>query len=178
MKQRALQATRRAESSVKLGSLPEIMAIAAVGPLAVLAKWQAAGQRIYVVTRHASGIRGRAVGTLAGFDKFLNLLLNDVEETYTAIIKVHRVKQQIVHDQAGGAVQTAQQSGEQQAVPAVSTRTRTRWCRKQEHRYRQLDQILLRGDSIVLASGTPPALPLRPAGVASTQAAAASRSTT
>jgi small nuclear ribonucleoprotein (snRNP)-like protein len=153
-KQRALQAAQRAEASVKLGSLAAIMSTAAVGPLAVLAKWHAAQQRIYVVTRHASGIRGRAVGTLVGYDKHLNLLLKDVEETYTVIVKVQRVKQQVVQQQQ----QQQQQQGESTGQQAPVVRTRSRWCRKQQHRHRQLDQILLKGDSIVLVSGTPPQL--------------------
>lgn len=156
-KQRALQAAQRAEASVKLGSLTTIMSAAAVGPLAVLAKWHAAQQRIYVVTRHATGVRGRAVGTIAGFDKYLNLLLKDVEETYTVIVKVQRAKQQVVQQLQQQGEPEGQQ--EQQQTPAV----RTRWCRKQQHRHRQLDQILLKGDNIVLVSGTPPQLQL-PAG--------------
>lgn len=173
-KQRALQATQRAEASVKLGSLHEIMTIAAVGPFAVLAKWHAAGQRIYVVTRHTSGVRGRAVGTLVAFDKFMNVLLRDVDESYTVIVKVPRVKQQAAQ---GNQAETAQPGHEQhqqqqQQGASVPARTRTRWCRKQQHRHRQLDQILLRGDNIVLISGTPPSLQL-PAPEAAAQAAEA-----
>lgn len=160
LKQRALQATQRAEASVKLGTLPAIMALAAVGPLAVLAKWHAAGQRIYVVTRHASGVRGRAVGTLVAFDKYMNLLLRDVEETYTVIVKVKRVKQQVLTQGQEFQPPQQQQQPSDSSVPA--TRTRTRWCRKQQHRFRQLDQILLKGDNIVLVSGTPPQLQLPP----------------
>jgi small nuclear ribonucleoprotein (snRNP)-like protein len=169
-KQRALQAAQRAEASVKLGSLAAIMSTAAVGPLAVLATWHAAQQRIYVVTRHASGVRGRAVGTLVGYDKYLNLLLKDVEETYTVIVKVQRVKQQVMHQQQQQVVQQQQQQvvqqqqqqqqGESEGQQAPAVRTRTRWCRKQQHRHRQLDQILLKGDNIVLVSGTPPKLQL------------------
>ena len=157
-KQRALQATQRAEASVKIGSLADIMATATAdpGPLTVLTKWHAANQRIYVVTRHASGVRGRAVGTLVAFDKFMNLLLRDVEETYTVIVKVQRTKQQ-----PAGQTQQPQHEQQQQAPGgAGSNRTRTRWCRKQQHRFRQLDQVLVRGDNVVLVAGTPPSLQL------------------
>jgi small nuclear ribonucleoprotein (snRNP)-like protein len=136
------------------------------------------------------------------FDKYLNLLLRDVEEAYTVIVKVQRVKQQVVQQpqllQAQGVAkqeqgqqqqqqldqqlrldpqqqqqqaqrqqqQTQQQQEHQQQAPqAPSTRTRTRWCRKQQHRFREMDQILLRGDNIVLVSGSPPPLSLQPAGL-------------
>jgi small nuclear ribonucleoprotein (snRNP)-like protein len=192
------------------------MALAATtpGPFAVLARWQAAQQRVYVVTRHAAGVRGRAVGTLVGFDRFLNLLLRDVEEHYTVIVKVQRTKQQQQDVQQdvqqqhqlnappGQQQQPVQASGppeqqphdlpqQQQQQPAgqrhdrqaasdgsssssrpATTRTRTRWCRKQEHRFRQLDQILLRGDSVVLVSGTLPG-PGRMAAAGAAAAAAA-----
>lgn len=172
-KQRALQATQRAEASVKVGSLHTIMAAAAVGPLAVLAKWHAAQQRIYVVTRHASGVRGRAVGTLVGFDKYMNLLLKDVEETYTVVVKVQRVKQ-VQQQQEGQQQQVQQQLQEgQHQQQATAIRTRTRWCRKQQQRYRQLDQILLKGDNIVLVSGTPPAALQLPGNTSAKPAAAA-----
>jgi small nuclear ribonucleoprotein (snRNP)-like protein len=193
LKQRALQATKQAEASVKLGTLPDIMqsAVTAGGPIAALATWQSAGQRVYVVTRHASGVRGRAVGTLVAFDKYMNLLLRDVEETYTVIVKVQRVKQQVLQNQQQQQQQglpadqqqqrqgttgdqqqqqqpqqphqqqpqgqSAEQQQRQQPGPPA-TRTRTRWCRKQQQRYRRLDQILLKGDNIVLVSGNPPPL--------------------
>lgn len=143
----------------------------------MLAKWHASQQRIYVVTRHASGVRGRAVGTLVAFDKYLNLLLKDVEETYTVIVKVQRIKQQQqLPPQAGQqqappppplaqeqqpserTQQQQQQPGRQQmqAEAGRAVRTRTRWCRKQQQRYRHLDQVLLKGDNVVLLSGSPP----------------------
>lgn len=214
LKQRAIQAAKRAEASVKIGTLPAIMSAAAVGPLAVLAKWQSAAQRIYVVTRHASGVRGRAIGTLMAFDKYLNLLLRDVEEAYTVIVKVQRVKQQVVQQpqlpqlQCAGEQEQGQQQQQrkqqhaqqqqnqqqmqpaqqqqqaqlppqqpqhqhqQQPTQAPSIRTRTRWCRKQQHRYRQLEQILLRGDNIMLVSGSPPPLGLQPSSVSRANAQA------
>lgn len=204
LKQRALQAASRAEASVKLGSLLAIMDAAAVGPLAVLAKWHASQQRIYVVTRHASGVRGRAVGTLVAFDKYLNLLLRDVEETYTVIVKVQRIKQQqqqqvppqagrqqpplpppLPHQQQQREAHQQQQPEQQQhpgqqrpeqqqqaEAAGRGVSTRTRWCRKQQQRYRHLDQILLKGDNIVLLSGSAPSN-LQPAAAAAGAAAAA-----
>lgn len=177
--------------------------------MAVLAKWQAAGQRVLVVTRHAAGVRGRAIGVLKGFDKFMNLILADAEEVYTVIIKVPRQKQQQqgglpeqpcsftadadaaqIDEQHSRLVlqqqpchppqqqegiqlhrqltdpqqhqqQQVQQSQRQQHVEhdhraVAAGRSRVRWCRKQEQRYRRLDQVLIVGDNVVLVSGQPP----------------------
>ncbi len=48
--------------------------------------------RVRVVTRHACGVRGVAVGSLRSFDKFFNMVLADVEEIYTVMVKEHREK--------------------------------------------------------------------------------------
>jgi small nuclear ribonucleoprotein (snRNP)-like protein len=210
LKQRALTAAQRAEAGVHIAPLASIMAKAAEGPLAVLAKWQQSGQRVLVVTRHAAGVRGRAVGTLRAFDRFMNLVLAHVEEQYTVIIKVPREKQQqqqgpdhpgtascsrAADTDLAGARQQQQQHEQQQqrlqqqqdtqqqvdlqqqsqdlqhlqqALPPISQqqqqckqgapgRLRIRWCRKQVQRFRQLDQVLIVGDNIVLVSGDPPA---------------------
>lgn len=216
LKQRAQKVAQRAKASVRIQPLAAIMLLAAKGPLAVLAKWQASAQQVYVVTRHAAGVRGRATGVIRAFDRFMNVVLSDVEEAYTVIIKVPRVKQQQVqqHQQqhqeveaTGSAThesieeqqpqqqiaeimgllplpqQQEQQQQEQQEAcckeqqqepvqqhlasssqqqmqplqqQSSHMRTRVRWCRKQEHRYRKLDQVLLKGDSIVLISNQPP----------------------
>lgn len=150
------------------------------GPLSILHTWTGAQQRVCVVTRHAVGVRGRATGTLRGFDRFMNLLLLDVEEDYTVIIKVPRYKGQEPQQQqqppqqqqqqpgsiaAGGALLGQQQRGiDEEAAATVAThapgavagasqrpdRVRVRWCRKQEHRFRKMEQVLIRGDSVVL----------------------------
>lgn len=62
------------------------------GPLLVLHDWLKSGQPVQVVTRHACGVRGKAVGTLRAFDRFMNLILVDVQEWYTVIVKVKRDK--------------------------------------------------------------------------------------
>lgn len=40
-------------------------------------------QRVCVITRYVNAIRGSLRGTLVAFDKHLNMVLLDVEETYT-----------------------------------------------------------------------------------------------
>lgn len=48
--------------------------------------------RVRVVTRHAAGPRGVAVGTLVAYDRWMNVVLRDVEETYSVRVRVTRTK--------------------------------------------------------------------------------------
>ena len=48
------------------------------------------GTKVRVVTKHARGVRGEAVGTLVATDKFVNLVLRDVEEQYRVRVMVER----------------------------------------------------------------------------------------
>ncbi|KAF5832235.1 hypothetical protein DUNSADRAFT_11964 [Dunaliella salina] len=48
--------------------------------------------RVRVDTRHASGRRGSAVGTLIAYDRYMNLILLDVLENYTVLLKVPRIR--------------------------------------------------------------------------------------
>ena len=92
------------------------------GPLSLLARWYALRASIRIVTRHDRGVRGIATGVLVAFDRHMNLVLKDVEETYTVLKWVERT--------------TA--SGKQ------------RQGRKQEKRQRRLKQVFIAGNSIVL----------------------------
>lgn len=65
-----------------------------------------------------------ATGTLVAFDKHMNLVLRDVQETYTVLLRIERTTH----------------SG------------RTRRCRKQEQRQRKLKQVFVAGNSVVLVS--------------------------
>lgn len=51
------------------------------GPCAVLHKLQR--QRVCVVTRYVNSVRGLVTGVLVAFDKHMNLILRDVEESYS-----------------------------------------------------------------------------------------------
>lgn len=98
------------------------------GPLLLLRDWYAQRQRVRVVTRHERGVRGVAVGLLLAFDKHLNLVLRDVEETYTVLVTAERVG-------ASGKV---------------------RRCPKQERRQRKLKQVFLVGSGVVAVSAAGP----------------------
>ena len=104
--------------------LQEIAEQVRQGPLLLLRRWCEQRQAVRVVTRHERGVRGAAVGTLLAFDKHCNLVLRDVEETYTVLLRAERTT-------AGGA---------------------TRRCPKQERRQRKLRQVFLAGSSVVLVS--------------------------
>ncbi len=74
-------------------SLEHVLAAAPTpGPLGSLHRWRAAGAVVRVTTRHASGVRGRAVGRLVAFDRFMNLVLQDVTEQYTVRLKVTKTR--------------------------------------------------------------------------------------
>lgn len=105
----------------KINPLDEIASKCTTGPLGRLAEWYHQRQIVHLVTRHSSGIRGKAKGTLVAFDKHFNLVLRDVEETYTVLLKIWRQ-----NDHGKG-----------------------RWCRKQEHRRRRLKQVFVAGNSVV-----------------------------
>jgi small nuclear ribonucleoprotein (snRNP)-like protein len=57
-------------------------------PLCCLQRWHEQGARVRVVTRHATGVRGVAEGELMAYDLYMNLVLRDVTERYTVLIKV------------------------------------------------------------------------------------------
>ncbi|UPQ97497.1 hypothetical protein HOP50_01g07910 [Chloropicon primus] len=96
----------------------------ALGPLGVLEKAMRTGQKVMVVTRHKSGIRGVCLGLVAAFDKHFNLVLRDVDERYTVLHKV---------------------------APEGEKET-DRWKKKLKYYRRHVPQMLLRGEGIVLVS--------------------------
>lgn len=84
-KERALQQEEMVLQSCRY-SMATVQSYVKPGPLRLLAGWL--GQRVRVMTRHARGPRGLLHGTLIAYDKFMNLVLRDVEETYSVQIKV------------------------------------------------------------------------------------------
>eukprot|EP00887_Chlorella_sp_A99_P006588 scaffold3.g6588.t1 len=127
---REVVAARAERCAPRASPLDELAARVRGGPLLLLRRAYAARGRVRVVTRHARGVRGVAEGTLAAFDKYFNMVLRDVEEAYTVLLRnVER--------------------------PAGGGGGRTRRAPKQEARQRKLRLAFLRGDSVVMVSLPP-----------------------
>ena len=144
------------------------------GPLSLLRDCYRRGGRVRVVTKHGRGIRGTSVGacksrafmrhtlrtasclvsqgglkvhagTLTAFDKYMNLVLRDVEETYVVLLQLWRGKPTLFNQPMPG-------NGDEAATQRESARERFRRCKKQEHRQRTLKQVFVRGDCVVLVA--------------------------
>lgn len=118
------QERERQKGRARINPIDEIAARFSEGPLGLLSRCYKQRSAVRVVTRHDRGIRGVATGTLVAFDKHMNLVLRDVEESYTVLLSVERPTQH------GGM----------------------RRCRKQEKRHRRLKQVFLAGNSVALVS--------------------------
>ena len=76
--------------SLKTNPIDAIVQRVREGPLLLLKACYQQRSRVRVVTRHAHGVRGASEGTLVAFDRYLNLVLRDVEEQYTVLLRVQR----------------------------------------------------------------------------------------
>ncbi|CAL8470332.1 g9874 [Coccomyxa elongata] len=147
----------RQEAAAAAARPPALQRVAAAvpeGPLSMLRRaCNSREQKVRVVTRHRRGVRGVATGFLRGFDKYMNLLLWDTDEHYTVRLRLERSKVVGVPvedtDDAGGSPQQGKMKR------GKMERSRLVW--KQEKRRRHLQQVLLRGSSIVLVSTVPAA---------------------
>lgn len=171
------EASRRAvrdhmdrREQLKQNVLQQLVERVQEGPLTLLKRCLLERRSVRVVTRHAHGVRGVAVGTLRAFDKYLNMVLRDVEERYTVLLCEPRTKTKVVlRPVAGSSAEASGQSGagagnaNRSDAPSADeacvgeqlqqlTVECTRWRRRQDHRKRQLKQVLLRGDSVVMVS--------------------------
>jgi small nuclear ribonucleoprotein (snRNP)-like protein len=127
-------------------------------------------------------MRAAAAGVLVAFDKHMNLVLRDVEERYTVLLRVQKVKPPRAgtcgcrcHSGAGAARRQGSHPASsmllqrpelclllnslvrQCVIPCCPAGVegsceRVRWVRQQEHRRRQLRQVFVRGDSVVLVA--------------------------
>jgi small nuclear ribonucleoprotein (snRNP)-like protein len=93
------------------------------GPLSVLVKAFDEGRRVRVATRHRTGIRGVATAYVKAFDVYMNLVLQDVQETYSVRLR-HTVED-----------------------PKRPGRTRVKYALEQ--RSRHMNQVFLRGEQVV-----------------------------
>jgi len=94
------------------------------GPLSWLADKAKAKSTVRVITRHRRGTRGVAEGSLIAFDKHMNLVLRNVEETYTVRLLIDK----------------EMPNGSRRRRPVLETRKRS------------LPNVLLTGRSVVCVS--------------------------
>lgn len=147
---------REQDKAAKGNTLDKITEKFKEGPLLLLRRYYSTSVRLQVVTRHASGVRGTAVGYLHGFDKFMNLVLMNVDETYTVMVRVPHPYIVTVDEPADPqpleplyAINPDTGQQEQQLVMIQKQVNKFRWKRKAEQRKRRLLQVFLRGDNIV-----------------------------
>ena len=139
------------------------------GPLSLLKRAYDSKSRVRVLTRHARGVRGSAVGTLCGFDVFMNLILKDVVEEYSVRVSVTRERPprkareegEEAEEEAEGEEETKERGGgggggeeKKKGEKTTPPRRRLRHCYRVEARTRSLRLVFLRGDSVVLVSSS------------------------
>ncbi|DBA85561.1 TPA: hypothetical protein ACH3X2_000493 [Trebouxia sp. C0005] len=91
---------REQDRAAKGNTLDKITEKFKEGPLLLLRRYYKTSVRLQIVTRHASGVRGTATGYLHGFDKFMNLVLMNVDEDYTVMTRVPHPYTVMVHEPA------------------------------------------------------------------------------
>ncbi|GAQ87908.1 hypothetical protein KFL_003870050 [Klebsormidium nitens] len=148
----AAQQRAKAHKSVRLAAaaekergkekiLDKIAASCGEGPLALLQRCYAQRRPVQVYTRHRRGLRGTATGFLKAFDKFCNLVLQDVEESYSVLTEAPRtVWVKAGAGRGSGAAGGGARVQEERLFP------------KLEHRKRHLNQVFVRGDNVVLVT--------------------------
>lgn len=145
IEQATRSSTTREDQIERQPPLQVLAAKVCKGPLLLLRRAYEDKGLIRLVTRHARGVRGVAIGTLVGFDYHMNLLLRDVKETYTVLLKVCRI---IPARDSGDGSSTVYDS----TPDNLRLGERIRWGKKQEVRQRSLKQVFVRGDNVVLVS--------------------------
>ncbi|CAK9202709.1 unnamed protein product [Sphagnum troendelagicum] len=140
------------------------------GPLGLLVECYEKRGRVLVWTRHAHGIRGTLVGFLLAVDKHFNMVLQDVDEQYTVRRQVPRLVRK-----RGGHIRSSQQEDKEIQCPPeancideyLGNQTVQEECGesveclirdmmelklfpKLERRRRHLNQVFVRGDSVVM----------------------------
>ena len=94
------------------------------------------------MTRHATGVRGVAFGYLIAFDRYTNLILQDVTEHYT--VRLRRAEASDATDDGVGVPGTPRGKGR------VKTKIST------DRRTRHVQQVFLRGEQVVSVATSPP----------------------
>lgn len=147
---------RREAEELKYSVISRIAESVKRGPLLLLRQSYDSGKRVRVVTRHARGVRGTATGVLKAFDKHMNLVLQDVQESYTVRLKIQRrklVPRQVARDASLEGMDPSEGGPDYELVE------QSRSAFKLDHRHRNLRQIFVRGNNIVMVSQAEAAVP-------------------
>ena len=92
MIQRTAQYMASVDQAAAVDPIQTIVQRVRKGPLMLLRRAYQNARKVDVVTRHARGVKGVLRAEVHGFDKFMNLLLADVEEWFAHRVEVVRVK--------------------------------------------------------------------------------------
>lgn len=112
------------------------------GPFALLYNALQNRKRVRIVIRYVNSIRGILTGYLIAFDKHFNLLLRDVEETYTPRVIENHESSPRQHTNAEQEV-ARRLLGRTSSKP--SNTNDIHWTVRQRH----MSQLLVRGDNVV-----------------------------
>ncbi|XP_013115569.1 U7 snRNA-associated Sm-like protein LSm11, partial [Stomoxys calcitrans] len=117
----------------------------ATGPLKALNAYVVTGSRVHVVVRKEKGIKGYIEGTLLMFDRHWNLLLANVLECYSH--RKHKYAQDniVLPKETYDCTSSLRQLGIQMPKQTIKSLNR-----KTIQIQRQLPQIFLRGEQVVL----------------------------
>lgn len=106
------------------------------GPFTVLRRCFLERRRVVVVIRRVNSIRGTCTGYLKAFDKHMNLLLMDVDESYVT----HETHTKRLRDVRDGRVAASD------ALFSVAAPRRNRSFTSHQH----AKQLFVRGDNVVM----------------------------
>ena len=117
------------------------------GPFSLLHDSWLSGCQVKVLTRHCTGVRGVCVGRLVAFDRHMNLVLGEVEEWWAPL-----------RTASNGGIISKNQRRRQRSLTGKTFCESLEGCcqnyggRSQWECHQLVEQLFLRGDSVVLVS--------------------------
>ena len=134
------------------------------GPMALLARAVEQRLRVTIVTRHASGVRGKAEAYVKAFDRHANLILQDVRETYGVRVRAREEDPRErsgeeggdADDEDAGEKKSGEGAGGAGSALGATPEPRRRPKMRLDRRERHVQQVFLRGEQVVSVS-VPPA---------------------
>ncbi|XP_067952034.1 U7 snRNA-associated Sm-like protein LSm11 [Watersipora subatra] len=120
------------------------------GPASLLHSWVQSRTKVKVITRSFRSVRGTCSGFVVAFDRYFNLAMVDVDETYCSIYsnKTHKSAHK-PKDPTRSAVVVPLDAEVQQLVRRVEAMHLTTTSNIQ---HRHINQLFIRGDNVVSIS--------------------------